>query len=368
MTNDAIVSLFDHLCNEARNAMHATFGLMEFRPERATGRTWQTCLDASRSSADRLLRTIDDTRELVSGKPPGEGASEKIDFALCVAETAALLNLAARDSGAKLGIECFDEPLRIRQNRPALEQLLARILKLVLTLAREGEVHTSVSADGKDRLRLDIVPPEADVARQLAEWLNADPDQQEFDEARIGPMVAALVAGRRLRALGGSAELTSRCGTGIGLAIFLPREAVGLEEQPLSFPAAGTEPLQVLVAEDCDESYALTELLLPNECVDRARDGVEAIAKVKQRRFDVVLMDIHMPGINGYESISAIRDWETISGQARTPMVVLSADDIATQTRCAAQAGCSGFLRKPVRSSDLVDLLETLRATRDRIV
>jgi CheY-like chemotaxis protein len=368
MTNDAIVSLFDHLCNEARNAMHATFGLMEFRPERATGRTWQTCLDASRSSADRLLRTIDDTRELVSGKAPSGGAAETIDFALCVAETAALLNLAARDSGAKLAIECLDEPLKIRQNRPALEQLLARILKLVLNMSREGEVHTSVSADGKDRLRVHIVPPEADVARRLAEWLNADPDQQELDEAQMVSLVAALVAGRRLRALGGSAELAYRCAHGVGLAIFLPREAVGLEEQSLSVPAAGTEPLQVLVAEDCDESYALTELLLPNECVDRARDGVEAIAKVKQRRFDVVLMDVHMPGINGYESISAIRDWETISGQARTPLVVLSADDIATQTRCAAQAGCSGFLRKPVRPADLVDLLETLRATRDRLV
>ncbi len=367
MTNEAMIGLFDHLCNEARNAMHATFGFMEFRPDTATGPAWQTCLDASRSSADRLLRTIDDIRELVSGQSPGPGAEERIDFALCVAEIAALLNLAAGERGAKLLVDCLDEPVRIRQDRARLEQLLARVLKLVLVLSRSGEVRVAVSSPESDLLRLDIVPPVHDVAQQLAQWLNADPDQVVFEDHTIGPLVAALVAGRRLRALGGTAALASYGAAPMGVALYLPRESAAGED-PVPRPAGVTEPLQVLVAEDCDESFALTELLLPHECVERAHDGSEAIEKVKQRRFDVVLMDVHMPGITGYESISAIRDWETRSGQARIPLVIVSSDDLATQTRCAAQAGCSGFLRKPVRASDLVGLLETLRSTRDRIV
>jgi CheY-like chemotaxis protein len=86
------------------------------------------------------------------------------------------------------------------------------------------------------------------------------------------------------------------------------------------------------------------------------------------RRYDVVLMDIHMPGMNGYESIRAIRDWETRVGNARTPIVVLSSDDVPTQARGAAQSGCSGYLRKPVRASDMAGLIHRLRTTRDPVM
>ena len=53
-----------------------------------------------------------------------------------------------------------------------------------------------------------------------------------------------------------------------------------------------------------------------------------------------------------------MRDWETQTGNARTPIVVLSSDDLDTQMRNASQSGCSGFLRKPLDPIDLLDLLD----------
>lgn len=96
----------------------------------------------------------------------------------------------------------------------------------------------------------------------------------------------------------------------------------------------------------------------------RARDGLEALDMMKARRFDVVLMDIHMPGLDGYKTIRSMRDWETQTGNARTPIVVLSSDDLDTQMRTASQSGCSGFLRKPLDRHDLMDLLDRLKAVR----
>ena len=122
--------------------------------------------------------------------------------------------------------------------------------------------------------------------------------------------------------------------------------------------------LSVLVAEDSDESFVLTGLLLQNEAVWRARDGLEALDMMKSRRFDVVLMDIHMPGMDGYKAIRSMRDWETQTGNARTPIVVLSSDDLDTQMRSASLSGCSGFLRKPLDQHDLMDLLDRLKAVR----
>jgi CheY-like chemotaxis protein len=119
-----------------------------------------------------------------------------------------------------------------------------------------------------------------------------------------------------------------------------------------------------LVAEGSDESFVLTGILLQKEAVWRARDGVEALDMMKSRRFDVVLMDVHMPGMDGYKAIRSLRDWETQTGNARTPIVVLSSDDLETQRRSAAQSGCSGFLRKPLDHHDLTALMDRLKAAR----
>jgi two-component system, sensor histidine kinase len=362
MTSEATLSLLDELCNQARNSMHATFGLMDSSLDSAS-EACRICWNASRTSADRLLRTIDDMRELVSGQTPPSRSVEEIDLAVCVSEIVELLNLAVEGASAKAVVELLDEPI-VRQDRRALEQVLARILKLALDRSRTGLVRVAVLSSGEDRVRIGIVTPSSDVAQQLAEWFNAGDELLKFDKEPAAALVSAVIAGRRVRALGGTVEFVCDSGAPTGLAIYLPRRIAAAGETSAPHDTLG-KSLQVLVAEDSDESFALTELLLKNESVDRARTGLEAIDKVRERRFDVVFMDIHMPGMGGYDSIRAIRDWETQSGNARTAIVVLSSDDIETQTHQAAQSGCSGYLRKPVRQSDLLELLAPLRASRD---
>jgi CheY-like chemotaxis protein len=365
MNSETLLPLMDYLCNEARNAMHAVIGLMEFYPEAEAGPAWHTCLRASRSSADRLLRAIDDMRELVGGAPPAPGPIEDMDLTLCADEIADLLNLAVENGGARLIIEPTGDPARIRQNRQALEQALVRVLKLTLKLSRSGTVRVTVSACGEDKVCLRVVPPRYDLAEQLAGWMNAEEGDLQLEGADVGSVVSAALAGRRLRALGATADFACDSSGPAGLEICLQRQAAGYAEEPST---EAPTPLQILVTEDCDESYALTELLLRSESVDRARTGLEAIDKVRQRRFDVVFMDVHMPGLDGYDTIREIRGWETRSGNARTPIVILSSDDVGTQTRSAAQSGCSGFLRKPVHTADLQALLDPLRAIRETLV
>jgi hypothetical protein len=84
MTNQTILSLLDYLCNEARNSVHASFGLMALRPEPAADPGWQSSLETSKSSADRLLRSIDDLRELFSPDAPLADFAEEFDITLCL--------------------------------------------------------------------------------------------------------------------------------------------------------------------------------------------------------------------------------------------------------------------------------------------
>jgi CheY-like chemotaxis protein len=370
MTNQAILAILNNLCNEARNSVHATFGLIELhRGTTATDSSWQAGLEIGRASADRLLCSIDDVRDLLSNTPVLD-AVEEFDLSLCLGETIELMSLASREQANRIILQAPVEPLLVRQDRQAVEQVLTRILDAALKLARTGQVCvTSSVGPGGSGVRFAIALPNSDLAAQLADCLNADPEQVVFkDDADVSFRVAVMVAGKRLRALGGTAEFTCVSGEPTCLAVYLPSQPDGsgrLDRQHQHDPRR--DPLNILLAEDSDDSYALSELLLRTENVWRAHTGLEAIDLVKMQRFDVVLMDVHMPGMDGYSAIRTIRDWETQTGNARTPIVVLSSDDLDTQQRSAAQSGCSGFLRKPLHNGDLPNLLARLKAARSLI-
>jgi two-component system sensor histidine kinase/response regulator len=371
MTNEAILSVLNNLCNEARNSAHATFGLMELHRSVAADSTLRECLAIGRSSADRLLRSIDDLRELLSSTPAEPELPQEFDLALCLSETIELLNLASGGKASQIRLQASKEPLIVRQDRHAVEQVLTRTLDAASKLTGSGEVHVAATTgSGGKGVRFAITSPDSSVAVRMTDWLNADPEQVCFQNpAEASNGVAVMVAGKRLRSLGGTVDLVRKSGDPLHLVIHLHSQpdGAGSENCPRGRHKAQPDTLNVLLTEDSDDSYALTELLLQNENVWRARNGLEAIDIVKKRRFDVVFMDIHMPGMDGYTAIRSIRDWETQTGNARTPIVVLSSDDLETQRRSAAQSGCSGFLRKPLRNSDLLDLLERLKAARSLV-
>lgn len=363
MTNAAILDILNHLCNEARNSVHATFGIMELLPP-AVDPDWQSYLDMSRSSADRLLAAIDDFRTLFSSDTPTADTVEEFDLSLCLGETIEMLNLAAGKPSGRILLEAPLGPLAIRQHRQSVEQLLTRLLDSILKLTPAGDIRVStLVVCARCSTQMSITPPECGLVARLADWLNADPEQVSFGDLPDMPFsLAVMVAGKRLRDLGGSARISSEPEAPAQLAVFLP--SLASESSKRRREDSRPSTLNVLLTEDCDESYALSELMLRKESVWRARNGPEAIEMVKKQRFDIVLMDVHMGGMNGYMAIEAIRDWETETGNARTPIVILSSDDLETQRQSAARSGCTGFLRKPLHGNDLPDLLNRLKGAR----
>jgi CheY-like chemotaxis protein len=368
MTNLAIAAILEHLCNEARNSAHATFGVLELLRDLAPDSVRESSLAIGSASADQLLRSIDDVRELLSSAAPAPGAIEQFDLALCAGEIVEVLNLASARRAKRMILDAPSGPVLITQDRKAVDQVLTRVLGVAFELATTCEVRVALSSgSGPDRVRLAIAARDAEVARRLAQWLNANLEEAVLQEAGDVPFgIAVMVAGKRMRVLGGAVELVRDSAGHSSVVLELPSRTrdAGAEDLATSMPEAQSGALNILVAEDCDDSFALTALALPNENVWRARDGRDALRMIQKQRFDVVFMDVHMPGMDGYSAIRKIRDWETQICHARTPMIVLSSDDLETQRRSAAQSGCSGFLRKPMRSSDLARLLSRLKASR----
>jgi CheY-like chemotaxis protein len=377
MTNEAIAAILEYLSTEVRNSKHTALGFSLVRSSHERGSQerskragmsplrWASA-DACRASADELLRSIDDIGELLSDPAPGEASLEEFDLASLARQAAELMNLASGRKRQRIAFVGPDRPLQVTQDRRALEQVATRVFGTALKLARGAGLHASLTRQEADQVRLAIRTRDRDLSGRLVKWLNATIDTATLREPNDLPLgVAVMLAGKRMRALGGSAQEILHQDGRASVAIDVPclaKDAASNLPQPVR--GMDTDALSVLVAEDCDESFFLTELTLEGERVHRAHDGSEALRFIKKKRFDMVLMDVHMPGMDGYSTIRSIRDWETQTGNARTPLVVLSSDDLETQKRSAAESGCSGFLRKPLRRSDIDGLIERLKQSR----
>jgi hypothetical protein len=125
MTNEAISALLEHLSNEARNSVHASFGMMDLLRDAVADRTLRDAADLGRSSADRLLCSLDDFRDLLSATPESIGATEQFDLATCTGQIVEALNLT---SGGHIVIEENNVPSAFTQDRRAVEQFLTRVL------------------------------------------------------------------------------------------------------------------------------------------------------------------------------------------------------------------------------------------------
>jgi CheY-like chemotaxis protein len=369
MTNEAISAILEHLCNEARNSMHATLGVMELLRETITEPSQRASVAIGRASADQLLRSIDDVRELLSTAPGVSSHAEEFDVTMCAGEIIELLNLASTKRRRHMVLDAPSEPLMLTQDRKAVEQVLTRILDTAFKLAQLSDVHVKLSPSRVGNgAWVAIHGRDADLAARLTNWLNASSDRAVLQDPGEVPFeVAVMVAGKGLRGLGGRAELEHDAAGHSIVSLDFPMQALAIDEhENLSMTSQPSQPdaLNILIAEDCDDSFVLSELMLQDENVRRARDGREALEMIQRHRFDIVFMDIHMPGLDGYSAIRSMREWETETGNARTPIVVLSSDDLETQRRRAAQNGCSGFLRKPLRRDDLSSLLDRVKQGR----
>lgn len=121
-------------------------------------------------------------------------------------------------------------------------------------------------------------------------------------------------------------------------------------------PEAPRQPRVLVVDDNSVNQRVAVTLLEERSClVDAVSDGVSALARLALQRYDVVLMDAHMPGLDGYETTRELRRRE--GGAAHTPVVGLTADALAgSQERCLA-AGMDDFLTKPIDADRLFELL-----------
>ena len=129
---------------------------------------------------------------------------------------------------------------------------------------------------------------------------------------------------------------------------------VGLPDEATAQP-----PMRVLLAEDSPENRTLIEAYLAGDTFEIvvAENGIEAVTAACPGVFDVILMDMNMPEMDGLEATRAIRAFENERGLTRTPILALTAYAFAEQAEACLEAGCDAHLSKPITKRELLDAL-----------
>jgi PAS domain S-box-containing protein len=118
-------------------------------------------------------------------------------------------------------------------------------------------------------------------------------------------------------------------------------------------------PLKILMADDSQDNRALIRAYLKKTPyhLEEAEDGQQAIDKFIAGKFDVVLMDIQMPIVDGYQATTAIRGWERENNRRHTPIVALTASALEEAVHRSKAAGCDAHVTKPVKRSTLLEAI-----------
>ena len=148
------------------------------------------------------------------------------------------------------------------------------------------------------------------------------------------------------------------------------KDEIAMTESPSLTPDAPESSRKVLLAEDnfVNQKLVVTLLQKRGYRVTVANDGIEALSLLERDRFDVVLMDVHMPNMGGFEATTKLRERERIGGLARIPIIALTALAMSGDKERCLEAGMDGYLSKPISAPDLFATLNNLFTAGPRLV
>ena len=349
--------------HEMRTPLHGVLGLARLARESRDEQTRQGYLDSLLESAQALSCTISDVLD-VSRIEAGRLAIQRAQFELPVLLAGLQRNFddAARRKGVALRLSVDPSLARVVEGDSLrVRQVLDSLVGNAVKFTERGLVQIRVEAAAPDRIRFVITDTGPGVAPELLERL-FEPFTQadESDTRRVGGLGLGLWIARQLtERMGGEISAVSTPGMGSSFRVELPlpacaaAPAVPAERPPRHARVAG---LRVLLVEDnaLNRLIASTMLRENGVTVVEAGDGEEAVAIVESgaTAFDLVLMDLQMPGISGYEATRRLRKRHDA---ASLPIVALTAAALDNERAQALAVGMNDFLAKPADARQLLE-------------
>ena len=361
--NRAKSEFLANMSHEIRTPLNGVVSMADSLTRRPLGPQEREMVELIRSSGvtlERLLSDILDSAKIESGQVAIEPAP--FDLEQAVSDIGALWRVKAEDKGVALEVD-FDPALtgRVLGDAVRLRQVLTNLVSNALKFTSEGAVRLIVEAAADDRV----------VFRVSDTGVGFDKEQRgrifhRFQQAdgsitrRYGGTGLGLAISTALVDLmGGELDCESRPGEGSSFWFEIPLPRAEQASGEASAPEAARElsdtPLRVLLADDHPANRKVVEIMLAATEMElvAVEDGSKAVEAFKAGGFDLVLMDMQMPVMDGLTATAAIRRHEAEHGLTRTPVVMLTANAMVEHVEAGRAAGADAHLAKPVTMASL---------------
>ncbi|MDZ4146520.1 MAG: ATP-binding protein [Burkholderiales bacterium] len=358
-----------NMSHEIRTPFNGLLGMITLLADTPLTPAQRSYLQTAQDSATHLLTILNDILD-ISSMESGKFklAPQPVSLPALLSEVQTLMEVPARNKGLTLDFKLApDLPDWIHTDPTRLRQILFNLISNSVKFTERGGVSLAVNVTGSGdapgalvfTVRDSGIGMDATTRDNLfARFYQADGNATR----KAGGTGLGLEISRNLaRLMGGEITFESKAGHGTTFVITLP---VLVSEPPAATPAAApaaagkaTVALHVLVAEDQSINQKYLTILLEKlgHRVSLCDDGAQALALLGREPVDLVLMDVHMPVMDGLAATRAIRAMP--GDAAHTPIVALTADAMSEAREQALSAGMDAVLTKPLQPVDLERLL-----------
>lgn len=355
------------MSHEIRTPLNVILGMAKLLQNTQLPKKESQFLSAIHQSGDHLLHLIND---ILDYSRMEAGSMELNPRPVAIEKWVNQIDkgygMMAKERGLNFLIHVDDQlPAAIEIDKTRLNQIIFNLLNNSLKFTQKGKIELEIIKGKGDRLLIAVKDTGKGIAKdRLPSIFDTFTQEDQTISSQYGGSGLGLSIVRQLvQLMGGEINVESSVGEGTGFYIDLPlveaRKPEENQEEQLAVENATSDlsSLKVLLAEDHEMNVLLVENILQEWgiSIEVAKNGREAVDLAKQKEFDLILMDVQMPEMDGYSAMKEIRSFN-YQGQ----IVALTANVSEQDKNTALESGFDHYLPKPLESEDLWKLLKRI--------
>lgn len=358
--SDRLKSAFlANMSHEIRTPLNAIVGFSELMVTCDDPEEKKEYINIIQSNNELLLRLINDILDL-SKIESGilERKRETFNLAKVCNELYTMIQPKITNPDVEFQMDNSGPDCWIFLDRSRLKQVWMNYLTNAVKCTKSGYIKMGYSIE-REGIRIYVEDSGVGIPEELQERVFGR--FQKLNEFAQGTGLGLAISRAIIEGAGGEVGFTSTPGIGSTFWAWIPCEistqkehtptiSLPLQHQ-LSLNEIDKKELKILIAEDNESNYSLVQHILKSYHLTHVQNGAEAVNKVREEEFDLVLMDMKMPVMGGLEATRKIREFNN-----RIPIIALTANAFDADRISALDAGCNEFLAKPLKKSQLLEL------------